>query len=105
MNCSECTDEQLDYMLWGLSNEGNVGTLDHLASEGFDFRKHMVEFDCKDGGNIGGGIDISVDAQCTVDGLFAAGDETEISVPIWEEQPLMVISQGSAQPAAVVGRH
>ena len=76
MNCSECTDEQLDYMLWGLSNEGNVGTLDHLASEGFDFRKHMVEFDCKDGGNIGGGIDISVDAQCTVDGLFAAGDET-----------------------------
>ena len=51
-------------------------TLDHLASEGFDFRKHMVEFDCKDGGNIGGGIDISVDAQCTVDGLFAAGDET-----------------------------
>ena len=76
MNCSECTDEQLSYMLWGLSNEGNVGTLNPLAAEGFDFRKHMVEFDCKDGGSIGGGIDISVDAECTIPGLFAAGDET-----------------------------
>ena len=76
MNCSECTDDQLDFMLWGLSNEGNVGTLDHLKSEGFDFRRHMVEFDCKDGGGIGGGIDIAEDASCTIPGLFAAGDET-----------------------------
>ncbi len=76
MNCSEVSDEDLDYMLWGLTNEGNVGTLDHLKEEGFDFRKHMVEFDGKEGGGIGGGIDISVDAECTVLGLFAAGDET-----------------------------
>lgn len=76
MNCSECTDDQLDYMLWGLSNEENVGTLNHLKEEGFDFRRHMVEFDCKNGGNIGGGIDISVDAECSIPGLFAAGDET-----------------------------
>lgn len=76
MNCSECTDDQLEFMLWGLSNEGNVGTLDHLKEEGFDFRQHMVEFDCKDGGSIGGGIDISVNAECTIPGLYAAGDET-----------------------------
>lgn len=76
MNCSECTDDQLDFMLWGLSNEGNVGTLDHLKAEGFDFRKHMVEFEAKDGGGIGGGIDISINAECTIPGLYAAGDET-----------------------------
>ncbi len=76
MNCSEISDEDLDYMLWGLSNEGNVGTLDHLKEEGFDFKKHMVEFDAKDGGSLGGGIEIDVNGACSIPGLYAAGDET-----------------------------
>lgn len=75
MNCSEASDEDLEYMLWGLTNEGNVATLEHLKEEGFDFHKHMVEFYAKEGGSIDGGLDITVEAETTVPGLFAAGDE------------------------------
>lgn len=74
MNCSKASDEDIDYMLWGLSNEGNMATLDALKEEGFDFRRHMVEFDGK-GQTIRGGVDVDVSGASTVRGLYAAGDE------------------------------
>lgn len=75
MNCSEGTDEDIEYMKWGLLHEGNGATLQHLADEGFDFRKHMVEFDAKKGGGGGKGVGIDTfgDGTTTVKGLYAAG--------------------------------
>ncbi len=75
MNCSEDTDFDLDYMIWALRHEGNGATLSHLKDEGFDFRKHMVEFDYKKGGGGGKGvgIDANADTSTTVPGLFSVG--------------------------------
>lgn len=77
MNCTEASDEDLDFMLWGLENEGNSATLQYLKEEGFDFRRHMVEF-TKKGQSLsaGCGIDINDEAETTLKGLYAAGDET-----------------------------
>lgn len=75
MNCTEAEQEDLDYMVWGLQNEGNVCTLNHLRDEGFDFRRHMVEFDIYSPGLGGKGIDVSVNCETTVRGLYAVGDE------------------------------
>ena len=44
MDCTGTSAEDLDYMKWGLENEGNTGMLNYMAGEGIDFRRHMVEF-------------------------------------------------------------
>lgn len=74
MNVTEGTDEDIDFMVWGLNNEGNTCTLNALEEEGFDFRKHMVEFGRKQGGTVAG-IDTNCQGETSVPGLYAAGDE------------------------------
>lgn len=76
MNCSEGTDEDIDYMTWALVHEGNGATLQHLKDEGFDFRKHMVEFDYSKTGGLGkgNGIDANAYGETNVKGLYAAGN-------------------------------
>ena len=75
MNCAEGTDYDIEYMKWALLHEGNGATLQHLEDEGFDFRKHMVEFNAKKGGGGGKGvgIDTYANGETTVKGLYAAG--------------------------------
>lgn len=75
MNCARADEDDLNYMIWGLENEGNVGTLDHLREEGFDFRRHMVEFDLYPPVLNGKGIDVDINGETTVKGLYAVGDE------------------------------
>lgn len=76
MDCSEASDEDIEYMKWGLSNEGNLATLDGMAKEGIDLKKHMVEFGQYDAIIRGrGGIDVNVNAETSLKGLYAAGDE------------------------------
>ena len=61
-------------MLHWLLNEGNKGLLDHMAEEGIDLRKHAVEFRTYEIG-VRGGVRFNVNAETSLEGLYAAGDE------------------------------
>ena len=76
MDCSETAPEDLAYMKWGLTEEGNTSLLDHMAKEGIDLTKHMVEFCQYEPMLIGRGVEIDEYAATNIPGLYAAGDET-----------------------------
>jgi len=44
MDCDGLSDEELDYMLYWLRNEGNVALLKHLEEEKIHIRKNPIEF-------------------------------------------------------------
>ena len=75
MDCSETSEEDIRYMLWGLEQEGDTSLLDYMKEEGIDVRKHMVEFTTYEPFLIGRGIEINEKAATNVQGLYAAGDE------------------------------
>ncbi|MBW1801817.1 MAG: FAD-binding protein [Deltaproteobacteria bacterium] len=74
MDCSTTSPEDYEYMMWGLVEEGNTGMLNYMAEEGIDVRKHRVEFMQYEPFLVGRGIEIDVNAESQVKGLFAAGD-------------------------------
>lgn len=75
MDCSETSEEDIQYMLWGLQQEGDTSLLDYMKEEGIDVRKHMVEFMQYEPILIGRGVEINEGAETSVKGLYAAGDE------------------------------
>lgn len=76
IDCTTIEDRDMEYMMWGLVEEGNTAMLDYMAAEGIDVRKHRIEFRQYEPFLIGSrGIDINVRAETTVKGLYAAGDE------------------------------
>lgn len=76
MDCSQTSDEDLDYMKWGLSNEGNTATLQYMEREGIDLKKHMIEFGQYETIYRGrGGVEINVQAEASLQGLYATGEE------------------------------
>jgi succinate dehydrogenase/fumarate reductase flavoprotein subunit len=74
MDCSATSDEDLEYMMWGLVQEGNTGMLNYMRREGIDPRKHMVEFMQYEPFLVGRGIEIDERTETSIPGLFAAGD-------------------------------
>lgn len=74
MDCTETSEQDLQYMIWGLENEGNTGMLQYMEKEGIDFRKHMVEFMQYEPFLVGRGVEIDEKAASSVEGLYAAGD-------------------------------
>ncbi len=74
MDCRGISDEDYDYMMWGLTNEGNVATLNHFKEEGIDLRKNAVEFMTYEF-TTWGAIKYNEKAETSVKGLYAAGDE------------------------------
>jgi succinate dehydrogenase/fumarate reductase flavoprotein subunit len=74
MDCTTTSEEDIEYMKWGLEQEGNTGMLNYMEQEGIDFQKHRVEFMQYEPFLIGRGIEINTDAQTSVGGLYAAGD-------------------------------
>ena len=76
IDCTTTAKKDIEYMLWGLVEEGNTAMLDYMAAEGIDVRTHRVEFRQYEPFLIGSrGIEIDVHAETNVRGLFAAGDE------------------------------
>lgn len=76
MDCSQTSDEDLEYMKWGLSNEGNTATLDYIDKEGIDLKKHMVEFGQYETIYRGrGGVEVNDQAETNLQGLYATGEE------------------------------
>jgi succinate dehydrogenase/fumarate reductase flavoprotein subunit len=76
IDCTRTSKADIDYMLWGLVEEGNTAMLDYMQKEGIDVRQHQVEFRQYEPFLIGSrGIEIDANAETNVKGLFAAGDE------------------------------
>jgi len=76
MDCDGLSDEELDYMLHWLRNEGNVSLLRYLEEEGIDIRKNPIEFWTYEHELFPrGGIYYNERAETSIDGLYAAGDE------------------------------
>jgi len=74
MDCSGTSEEDIEYMMWGLKSEGNTAMLDYMKKEGIDVRRHMVEFMQYEPHLIGRGVEIDLGGQTCVPGLYAAGD-------------------------------
>ena len=74
MDCSGTSQEDVEYMMWGLRSEGNTAMLDYMAKEGINVQKHMVEFMQYEPHLIGRGIQIDLNGETGVPGLYAAGD-------------------------------
>jgi succinate dehydrogenase/fumarate reductase flavoprotein subunit len=76
IDCTTTAEKDIQYMLWGLVEEGNTAMLDHMKAEGIDVRKHQVEFRQYEPFLIGSrGIEIDANGETSMKGLFAAGDE------------------------------
>lgn len=76
MDCDGLSDEELDYMLYWLRNEGNVALLKHLEEEKIDIRKNPIEFWTYESELFPrGGVYYSQEAETSLRGLYAAGDE------------------------------
>lgn len=74
MDCTDMTQEDNDYMMHWMANEGYTSMLAHMKEEGIDFKKHPIEFATYP--LRGGGLIVANDrAETTLKGLYAAGDE------------------------------
>ncbi len=74
IDCSTTSQEDHEYMMWGLVEEGNTGMLNYMAKERIDPRKHGIEFMQYEPFLVGRGIEIDINAKSSLDGLYAAGD-------------------------------
>ena len=79
MDMDGISDEDLEYMVYWLKHEGNLGLLDHLAEEGIDLKKAAIEFQTFEMA-VAGGIRINYKTETSVKGLYAAGDESISSI-------------------------
>jgi succinate dehydrogenase/fumarate reductase flavoprotein subunit len=75
MDCTGISDEDYEYMMHWMQNEGNAAILGHMQAEGIDFRKNPIEFMTYQM-RAEGKILANTHTETTLKGLFAAGDET-----------------------------
>jgi succinate dehydrogenase/fumarate reductase flavoprotein subunit len=74
MDCTEITPDDYDYMMHWMKNEGYPAMTNHMQEEGIDFRKHPIEFATYP--LRGGGLIVANEnAETSLQGLYAAGDE------------------------------
>jgi len=74
MDCRGISQEDYEYMMHWLEQEGNTALLNHMKSEGIDVRKNPVEFSTYEVRPIGG-VYYNEKGETTLKGLYAAGDE------------------------------
>jgi succinate dehydrogenase/fumarate reductase flavoprotein subunit len=74
IDCSTTSEDDFEYMMWGLVEEGNTGMLNYMEEEGIDVRRHKVEFMQYEPFLVGRGIEIDTEAGTCLKGLYAAGD-------------------------------
>jgi succinate dehydrogenase/fumarate reductase flavoprotein subunit len=74
MDCTGIAQEDYEYMMHFMVQEGNVSLVDHMEAEDIDLRKHPIEFATYP--LRGGGLIVANGkAETTLKGLYAAGDE------------------------------
>lgn len=74
LDCSATSAEDLAFMREGMISEGLTGLLDYMDAHGIDPARHAVEFMQYEPHLIGRGLEIDIDGQTSVPGLYAAGD-------------------------------
>ncbi len=75
MNCSETSEEDLEYMLNdAFVAEGDTSLVDYLDQYHIDLRKSMVEFASYEYVYLGRGIDVDIESMSSVKGLYAIGN-------------------------------
>jgi len=76
MDCTNISNEDLQYMKWGFRHEGLTAMIDYMKTEKIDLRKDRVEFMQYEPFLVAGrGIEINLKGETNIEGLFAAGDE------------------------------
>lgn len=74
IDCSMISEEEQVFMRHAMVEEGLTGLLGHMDAEGIDLRKHAVEFMQYEPHLIGRGLEVDENAECSIKGLYAAGD-------------------------------
>ena len=74
MDCTEIAEKDLKYMMRGLEDEGNTAMLKYMEDEGIDIRKRRVEFAQYEPFLIGRGVEIDLNGETNVAGMYVAGD-------------------------------
>lgn len=74
MDCSGASREDLEHMRWAMKCEGLTALLDYMDKEGIDPGKHAVEFGQYEANLVTNGIEIDINGESNVRGLYAAGD-------------------------------
>ncbi|WP_258359873.1 FAD-binding protein [Moorella sulfitireducens] len=75
MDCSELSEEDMQYLLWAFTCEGDTSLVEAMEKQGIDLRRHMVEFGSYECTLLGRGVEIDPHAATNVPGLYAVGDQ------------------------------
>ncbi len=81
MDCRGISDDDYEYMMHWLTNEGNVALINHMKQEGIDVRRNPVEFGTYHP-LTQAAIKINEKAETSLNGLYAGGDETMGSIGV-----------------------
>lgn len=74
LDCSQTGPEDLAFMREGMASEGLTALVDYMDRTGLDVSTQAVEFMQYEPFIIGRGLEIDIDGQTSVPGLYAAGD-------------------------------
>ena len=75
IDCSELSEEDMKYLYWAFTCEGDTSLVEAMDKQGIDLRKHMVEFGSYECTLLGRGVQIDTNGATNVPGLYAVGDE------------------------------
>ncbi len=75
MDCGGISDDDFDYMMHWMKNEGNTTLLNYLKEENVDPRKNPIEFTGYEM-LVAGGVQYNKKGETSLKGLYAAGDES-----------------------------
>ena len=79
MDCRGIAEEDHEYMMHAFIHEGMTSVINYMKEEGMDLRKNPVEFGTYHI-NPEGKIWINEKAETSLKGLYAAGDESIVSI-------------------------
>lgn len=74
MDCSQIDEEDFQCMMKDFESEGLTSFLNYMGKRHLDLRKQAVEFGQFEPYFLGRGVEIGIDGQTTLPGLYAAGD-------------------------------
>lgn len=74
IDCSDASPEDMAHMRRAMKDEGLTALLTYMEKEGIDPSRHAVEFMRYEPILHGRGLDVDIDGETRVHGLFAAGD-------------------------------